>query len=261
LTPRQVVKLEAAIAALTQRSIANNKKTIDARRIEAEAERDLTPLIDKLVNESTTTGAQVQDLKLKHGNEVTGEIRSAVEAAYMTGAEYVGRATGEKNIFQSTNNSRRIGEITDNVEQFFWRQVDTQIRKVETQAHAEQVLTPEQYDQFAQASPLMGGYGTDTAAGLVANMAVFPALALGQFDKGIELKGSNPDFALQTWQVIYVSMEDEKVCAYCAALDYRHSDIYYEFRDPNIPVPRYDTHPNCRCEWWLVIDGEIKYRI
>jgi len=261
LKPLELVRLEFAHAAVAERVKQKGITTDEAGKIERRAEREIKSLINEVVGFAIANNLDVGNLQGRYANKVKSEIRAAVHDAYMTGAEYAGKVVGEKNVYPSTQNTRRIGEITDQVEEFFWSQVNLQIQAEGTRVHAQEVLTPDQMASFVGVSPLLTLYDKANSAGMVANMAVFPALAIGTFDKANELKPTNPLFALEKWEVVYVSMEDDRVCPQCEALDYRTSGIYYDFNDPNIPIPRYSTHPYCRCEWWLVIDGVIKYQI
>jgi len=235
--------LEDAFNAAVARGRARTKTAKTAERIEFEAQTKLKGLISKLSDESLGTGKQLQDLKSEHGNEVSKTIRKVVHDSYMTGAEYTGRAVGEDVIYPSTANVQKIGELSDDVETYFWRQLDLQIKAGETQKFAEQSMTPDQLETFESANPLMGWYNDLTAGLLVANLAVYPSLADGTVDKFGELAASNPSLVAQGWVIRWRTMEDPNVCMICQSYD----GLEYDFNDPDIPHPRYDTHPNCRC--------------
>jgi hypothetical protein len=235
---------EAAVAALQRINIANTKTNRTIRELEDEFNRKISSLFNKILDDHKKSFLPFVALKGKYGNEVKALIRSGIQRVYQAGAEYSARVMKEKNVFLSRNNLDSISKMTDDTNDFFWRQVNQHIDSYDSQQMRDQLgfaITPERALTVA------------VSTALIFNAMSTVPLAIASMEKYNELVLAGGGGGLPDARIVYWTENDERVCPICAPLH----GTEYDVGDPFIPIPVQDTHPRCRCRLLLKSGDEV----
>jgi len=192
----------------------------------------------KEIKKNPNYPSYIPALQMQFQRKVYDATRQAVTQVFAQGHSYVGRVL-KVETFMSLTDLAQIKSETDTAIARFWKRLEADAtRQIEIQNAENRLIVTDKKQEF------------DTQFFLTnsAMIATTGALAISTLSKTEQIV-SDPQLKDEVKRPVirWVTMQDEKVCPICNALDGQTWDP----EDPEIPVPGRNgpnaTHSNCRC--------------
>jgi len=229
---------------IMEKNTPSFENTITSRKTR-ECEQELQGKLARfsnLMKNRIDKGNSLDAMRQEFGPQVLDAISKCIRDVYFAGFNYVEKVT-KRTQQLTTFDINNITALINQEQDKFWQSVSDYTSKRTFTPEEEDVPGHDLTNTFAGISAslaTMALYSATQSATIAANNQ--SAQLLSQINFGVEIEEPH------TYQLIWVTERDSKVCPICQNLDGRTFDT----RDPDIQRPGNDTHVNCRCRLLLV---------